>query len=203
MIAWTLTALACGLTTGRFIIHWRKSRKIRCDDILNAAAAILLVGYIITYQLFTPLAYGEELYELGITDKMPPNFNHDTNTKYNRTNVLLFWLVIYTVKASFLALYWELFQVSRRFRIAWSVIAVYTALSFLVTWLWFFWRCGSPKNLVNLGKFSVSQHLQPRQFKTDLHEEACQNLSRSRIVLMLSMWCALNVLGDILRMLRS
>ena len=198
-----MTALAVGLTTGRFIIHWRKSRKIRCDDVFNAAAAILLVAYTTTYQLYVPSNYEAQLYNMGIIDKSPLGYDPVRTVKYTRANVLLFWLVIYAVKASFLALYWEIFHVSRRFRIAWMVLAVYTALSFFATWFSYLWRCGSPKDLVNLRRCSITRYQKPQHFSANLLEEVCQTIPTSRIIRMLSMWCALNVFGDILRMLSS
>ena len=174
-----MTALAVGLTIGRFIIHWRKSRKIRCDDVFNAAAAFFLLAYTITYQLYVPANYEAQLYGIGTTDKPPPGHDPVRNMKYTRAKVLLFWLVIYAVKASFLALYWQIFHLSRRFRIAWTVLTVYTALSFVATWLSDFWRCGSPKDFMNLRTCRTTRNSRSYNIPGLTCLERCAKMSQS------------------------
>jgi hypothetical protein len=148
-----MTALAVMLTIGRFFIHRQKNQRLRWDDIFNAAAAVFLVAYTTTYQLYVPSDYNAQMYAMGIKDEPPVGRDPVRNAKLNVANILLFWLLIYAVKTSFLALYWEIFSVSMRFRVAWTVTAVYTALSFSITWVSVFWRCGLPKDMVNLSKY--------------------------------------------------
>lgn len=105
-----------------------------------------LLAFTGTYQVFGPADYANQLYAMGlITEDEIPKGNESRNSKYNSANSLIFWCVIYTVKASFLALYWPLFEWSKRFRISWALVAVYMFLSFGVTLMIPFWLCGNPK----------------------------------------------------------
>jgi hypothetical protein len=149
-----MTGLAIVLTVGRFAIHWRKNRKIRWDDNLNGAALLTMIGFIITYQLYVPIEYNAELYALGLSDHAPTNRDIDLDMKYQMANILLFWLTIYLVKASFLALYWQIFEVSQGFRKAWGVIAAFTGLGFVLTLIGVFCHCGKPQDFLNLGQCS-------------------------------------------------
>jgi len=152
--AWLMTALAVGLTIGRCFIHWRKkNRRLRWDDIFNVAAAILLIIHTTIYQLYIPPDYNSQLHAMGIKEGLFVGQDPIIHAKFTVADILLFWLLMYAVKASFLALYWELFNISMRFRIAWIATAVFTTMSFAVTWVSIFWRCGSPKDVINLSKY--------------------------------------------------
>ena len=94
---------------------------------------------------------------------------------------MIFWLVIFFVKASFLATYWALFNVSRRFRIAWWAVAFYTFASGWALFLAPLWVCGAPSKATS--------------FKT------CNDPSRiPPDMINLWWWMAVNVLGDVLIM---
>jgi hypothetical protein len=152
-IAWTMFSLDTVLTAGRFWLRWRKIGKIGWDDILNGIACVFLLGFMITYQLYLPITYNAELYALGLSDTPPDPNDFEWVLKMNVANIILFWCTIYTVKASFLALYYLIFNPSRAFRIAWWSVAAYTVLSFLITFLAVFWHCQSPPDVVDLGKW--------------------------------------------------
>ena len=61
----------------------------------------------------------------------------------------LFWITLYLVKASFLALMWCIFKVSAGFRKAWWTVAIYTFVTFWIIFLSRFWQCGSPSTYDN------------------------------------------------------
>ena len=133
-------------------IRWRKARALRWDDILNTIAAILLIPCLVTMLLYLQYPFDIQMYDLGLRDDPPPPVSTAYMLRIQFVFNLLFWLVLYTVKASFLALYWYLFEVSTRFRIAWWSTMVFTAASFVATCLLFIWHCGSPANLFDEGK---------------------------------------------------
>ena len=60
------------------------------------------------------------------------------------------WTTFYLVKASFLALIWNIFRVSEGFRKAWWTVAIYTFLSFWPITLSEFWECGTPSNYASI-----------------------------------------------------
>lgn len=168
------------LTLGRFYIRWRTVQKVHWDDILNGAALVALIGFVATFQVYLPVEYNAELYGLGLSDVAPTEDDFNFSLKMTLANVLLFWAVIFLVKASFLALYWQLFRVSPGFRKAWWAVAVYTVVSALVILMAEVWRCNDPKNTLNLGTFAYLPrplHLStPERFGsvTDWYSRVCE-----------------------------
>lgn len=134
ILAWSFTALSTLFTFGRFYIHFLKKKRFIWDDVFNGLALLCLVTFCSIYQHYGPQKYNHQLNKAALPKK--PKYSEKQFTAENNAAIILFWCVIYSTKASFLALYWMLFEVSRRFRIAWWVIAVYTALSFVATVLW-------------------------------------------------------------------
>jgi hypothetical protein len=152
---WSLTALDILLTAGRFILHWQKLNKIRLDDVFNGIAVVFLVAFMVTWQKYVPIELPAQLYATGVIDTPPRHYDPVDALKNDFANMVVFWCTIYSVKASFLALYWQIFGVSRRFRIAWGALATYILLSFLMTVLSIFWHCGSPATLTDVGMLAI------------------------------------------------
>ncbi|KAH7118970.1 hypothetical protein B0J11DRAFT_617257 [Dendryphion nanum] len=135
-ILWTFTAAAFLLTIGRFAIHWRNGKKFVWDDILNGCALLALLVFGITYQVV-----GAPNYDLQFRNPDAFEKSMSSEPKLRRMNDVMivgFWCVIYFVKASFLALYWTLFALSQKFRIAWWIVTAYTFFTFAatITWRW-------------------------------------------------------------------
>ena len=144
------TALGVGLTIGRFYLHWHKRESARpaslWADYLNGAACVFLLGYIGTQASYLPLFYQLQLF----ARRQGPPPTYDMMVTYFRVEFaqfLLFWMVIYLVKFSFLALYYALFAISKPFRAAWWGVTAFTVLAFLVDFLASLWDCGSPSGL--------------------------------------------------------
>jgi hypothetical protein len=152
------------LTTGRLIIRWKNLRRLSLDDIFNAVAAVLVVPFFIITLVTLPIDNKSQLHFLGYVDEGPTPADIEFRYQLSLASVLLFWLIIYAVKASFLALYWQIFAISTTFRIVWWLVAGYTAVSFLVSWLAVFWQCGSPSHLLHL-----------RMLGSSVEAKACAN----------------------------
>jgi hypothetical protein len=146
-----MTGLAFLFTIGRFAVHWHRRRRLAWDDFFNGLAMLFCFGYTITFQLIAPKHYNAQLARLGVISKS--EIKHLDPASYrniNAANSLIFWCVIYAVKASFLALYWNVFaSLCKKFRIAWVLAAVFTFICFMVTFMWGFWLCGDPKHFPN------------------------------------------------------
>lgn len=127
-------------------------RRLGLDDVFNAVAAVLSIPFVVLCLLSLPIEYDAQLYYLGRIDKAPARDQMEFTNKLELPVLLLFWLIIYIVKASFLALYWHIFAISTRFRIVWAITTTYITLSFLVTFLSIFWHCGTPSKMVDFGK---------------------------------------------------
>ena len=148
----SLTVIASLLTAGRFVIHWRKNRKLRWDDWFNALALIFLIVMVAIIEIYVPIEYNAILYSKGLSSQPPTELEVLRDMKLNIVTLILFFFMLYSVKASFLALYWQIFEVSRRFRIAWWVLTGYIGVSFIVTLITVFTRCGAAKDFSNIGK---------------------------------------------------
>ncbi|APA13286.1 hypothetical protein sscle_10g080560 [Sclerotinia sclerotiorum 1980 UF-70] len=179
-LAWTLFCISTVITFGRFYIRWEKTKRLHLDDAFNGFALAALVGFIVTYQIYLPIQYNYQLYALGIGGYLPSDGQLLYVQNVSIVNVAFFWVTIYLVKASFLSLYWALFSVSNSFRKWWFVVAAYTLISFLATFLAIFWSCKTPTQLENL--------------------DACNSISEGLIVALETMWCVLNTTGDIITM---
>lgn len=133
-------------------MHWKRFKKLRLDDYFNISAVVFLLAFMVTWQRYVPLELPAQLYAAGKSD-VPPSaeYNPIDAMKNDFANLVVFWCTIYSVKASFLALYWQIFEVSNRFRVAWVALTTYVVLSFFVTTLSVFWHCGSPTTLINPG----------------------------------------------------
>ncbi|KAF2740933.1 hypothetical protein EJ04DRAFT_592539, partial [Polyplosphaeria fusca] len=119
------------------------------NDALNGVAAALVIVFTGTLFTYLSIDYYAQQYFVGMREEPPSIEDLSYAAKMNLATILLFWLIIYVVKASFLALYWHLFGVSRRFRIVWWITASFLVISFLITTIAPFWHCGSPSNIVN------------------------------------------------------
>lgn len=146
-----MTAIASLLTVGRFIIHWREHHKLHWDDWLNTLALIFLVTVTIIFEVCIPVEYNAILYRKGLSNRSPAQIDAVRNMKLNVTAMLLFFCTIYSVKESLLALYWQIFWFSRRFRIAWFSLMAYIVSSFIVTIVTVFTRCGAARYFANIG----------------------------------------------------
>ena len=60
------------------------------------------------------------------------------------------WTTLYLVKASFLALTWNIFKVSTNFQKAWWAVTIYTFLTFWPVVLSEFWQCGNPSDYASV-----------------------------------------------------
>jgi hypothetical protein len=166
------------------------------DDIFNGFALASLLVFITTYQVYFPTQYEYELYALGLGGYLPTDEKLSYINAVNEVNVVFFWVTIFFVKASFLSLYWVIFGVSKRFRLAWMLVVGYTVVSFLAIFLAFFWSCGTPSQISNLGM------IPPSKFLTSLTTDdaklaACNSISEQLVLNLSVLWCVLNIVGDI------
>lgn len=157
---------------------------------------VFLLAFTGTYQVYGPADYTKQLYGMGlIKEDEVVQSDEKRDAKYNAANALLFWCVIYAAKASFLALYWHIFAFSTKFRIAWAVTTAYIPTSFAITFMWSFFLCGNPKYFPDSQR---KYHLIHVTRCVDGSLAHCHDNAPAMVVPMLSAWCALDLLGDLL-----
>ena len=138
------------LLGGRLFIRRQKNGNLLSDDYIHVAATAVLVGYCALYTAYYRLYYDVEYSAAGDGHTVSDS-DLVTYFKVELAVSMLFWVIIYLVKANFLALYWIFFSINRRFRAAWYAVASFTAITFLFCFLSTISECGSPQNLFNPG----------------------------------------------------
>ncbi|KAF1965638.1 hypothetical protein BU23DRAFT_488835, partial [Bimuria novae-zelandiae CBS 107.79] len=187
-LAWTGAAFAFLLTVGRFLIAFRTRQRVDLCEWFNGAAAIFLIAFFAVWQIYVPEEYrqaqkkGQDIPDKDVVDTAN---NHQAITydpySHIRMNILsssLYWAAIYSVKASFLAMYWTIFRPDARFRLWWKISVVYFAAAFVATIMMRFTLCGHPKDVMAPAK--------------------CRPHSVWRNMRMGVVWCVLDGVGDII-----
>lgn len=142
---------AVALTVGRYVIRVQHVKKLQLDDYFHGFSLIVMLGYMITYTVMFPLNYSVEFFAAGIG---PPPSNEYLNRYFHLEIAvsLLFWVVIYGIKFTFLVFYREIFGVSQIFIRIWSAVVVFTIITFWLCFISVLWACGTPVQLFVVGK---------------------------------------------------
>ncbi|MCJ1286824.1 hypothetical protein MMC26_006170 [Xylographa opegraphella] len=165
------------LTAGRYAIRGWMLRKLDWDDATHLFALVVLVAYVATYTAMFPINYAVEDWVTG-NGEMPSIGVLDLYLHYEMAVWLLFWVIIYLVKFSFLLFYRSIFGVSRTFKKAWWAVTVFTFLTFWACFFAMLWSCNKPSLL-----FIVEECLS----KSALNIQA----------VFVTMWCILNIISDL------
>ena len=128
---------------GRCRIRYKQAGKLSCDDYLNLAAAIILLCSAIIYQV--AISVGGQI---GLS--VPTTAQLKLMGTVQLVDNMVWWAIVFLVKASFLATYWNLFKISKAFRVAWWIVVAYTSITFLALFLAPLWLCGNPSNATDL-----------------------------------------------------
>ena len=108
------------------------------------------MAHIITFTISFPLIYSLAHIEVEVDDpKPPPAVDIDRAIHLGVTVSVTLWFTIYLVKFSFLTFYRKLFGVFSEFMVAWWIVLVFTAVTFLADSVAVFWACGTPEDFYN------------------------------------------------------
>ena len=195
-LSWTFTVAAIALTAGRYAIRGLMLRKLDWDDATHLLALVVLVAYVATYTAMFPINYTVEDWVTG-NGEMPSVAILELYLHYELAVWLLFWVIIYLVKFSFLLFYRSIFGVSRIFQKAWWTVTVFTFLTFWACFFAMFWSCNTPSQL-----FIVGEQLCPRfnVCGNSIDESLDECLSESALNIQsvfVTMWCILNIISDL------
>lgn len=156
---WTLSAVAIVLSIGRFTIRYATAGRFYLDDASHLLSILLLIGLASAYT--TGFPYSARIARISAkVEKAPP----PTDPFYHKylqlrlTVTLLVFMVLWSVKATFLIFYRLLFDVSKIFvRVWWAAVA----LTFATFWVCIgstLTLCGAASDLYN---FSTPTSLAP------------------------------------------
>ncbi|KAL8703394.1 MAG: hypothetical protein Q9201_003423 [Fulgogasparrea decipioides] len=202
-LLWTLTAVAILLSVGRFAIRYATAARFYWDDASHLLSVLLLVGLASAYT--TGFPYSARIARIGLKLEKAPPLTDPFYHKYLQlrlTVTLLVFMVLWSVKATFLIFYRLLFDVSRTFvRFWWAAVA----LTFATFWVCIgstFTLCGSASDLYNF-----STRLSSLSVKTFIHlltpslEKCSSPKALHDIRATYKYWCAMNVSTDLVVMI--
>ncbi|KAI7332582.1 hypothetical protein KC315_g4595 [Hortaea werneckii] len=152
-VAWVGLVLAASLVGLRLYVRITENRTLQSDDYCLITALVLLLVNAILQTLQTQSLYymvknragqvpgGQQLVDQG-----------NDYVRYQFTIIGLFWTVLWSVKASFLALYSRFFRSKPRYRRAWWCSVIFTALAYVGCWFASAWTCHPPSTYFQFGK---------------------------------------------------
>ena len=143
-----------GLTAGRFFFqlkqplqHRSKHPALKWAGWLNASAAMALVAYLVIFCHYQPLYFAT----IAAATELRPMSASELDDFYRFYLPLtgIFWIIMVLVRSSLLCLYRGLFDVSRRFRVAWWGVAIFTAITSLAGVVPLAMFCSGPDGLLS------------------------------------------------------
>lgn len=152
-VAWTGFALAAALVGLRCYVRLSETNRLHADDCWVLAALTFLGANAVLQTLQTPYLY----YLVGVQRRVIPVGQGLIEeggfyTKYEFVVIALFWTITWSVKSSFLAMYWRLFVGLPKYRAAWWFVAVFAALSYVGCWVSSVLTCHPPTRYFDFGK---------------------------------------------------
>lgn len=202
-VAWAGVGTAFVFLSLRLFTRFREARQLFSDDLWVLFAFIVLIVNAILQTLQAPQVYylvylSAGRYQVGEETLVQGN----QYVRYEFAIIALFWTVLWSVKASFLALYHRLFQAvnlpySRWF---WWFVSVFTFLAYVGCWLASAYTCHPPSNYFHFGMSvcSLKRTMFVNQKKTGQCEKPIDVRGGT---ISISYSTAVDVLTDILIML--
>lgn len=178
-LLWTFTTVAILLSVGRFAIRYVSASRFYWDDASHLLSVLLLITLAGTYTAGFP--YSARIARIGLKEEAAPPLTdpfYHTYLQYRLIVTLLVFMVLWSVKATFLVFYRLLFEVSQTFIQLWWAAVALTFASFWVCIGSTFTICGPASDLYNFEKCDSPQALH-------------------NIRAIYKFWCALNVASDL------
>ena len=166
-LLWTFTTIAIILSIGRFAIRYAIASRFYWDDASHLLSVVLLIALAGAYTAGFP--YSARIARISRKQEPAPPLTDPFYHSYLqiRTVVtLLVFMVLWTVKATFLIFYRLLFEVSRTFIRAWWAAVAFVFASFWVCIASTFTLCGSARDLYNFSTQLTPQDLRLSEFNT-------------------------------------
>lgn len=159
-VVWCGFALACSFVILRCYVRLTESRRLFSDDYWLLTALFLLAINGVLQTLQTPSLYyliyassGEVAAGKALIDE------GNIYVRYQFVIIVLFWTITWSVKCSFLALYYRLFTGLAIYRKIWWAVVVFSALAYVGCWITSVWTCHPPSTYFDFGKLAVLQKM--------------------------------------------
>ena len=121
-----MTATACALTIGRYVIRYVYAQKLYWDDLAHFIALVTLIAHGATNQvtLERKADVAAAVKAQVPADQLLAMYQH--LVALDRGNNCLLYLVFWEGKVSFLLFYRHLFRTNSRFNVVWWIVLVIT-----------------------------------------------------------------------------
>lgn len=135
-VAWVGFSIAAMLVGLRLYARIAETRKLHSDDYWMIAALTFLLSNAILQTLQTDSLYYLVYSSAGRVPAGQALLDHgNMYVRYEFTIIGIFWTVCWCVKASFLALYYRLFDGLPNYRKMWWFVVVFAALAYAGCWI--------------------------------------------------------------------
>lgn len=158
-ITWSGWLLATVFVFLRCYVRLTDMRKLHVDDYWILAAFAFLTTNAILQTVQTPHSYYVTKASAGLVP-MSEKLIHTalTYAKFEFAIISIFWTITWSVKFSFLAMYWRLFDGLSNYRRAWVGVVVFSVLSYIGCWFASAWTCHPPSGYFKWGRSEDFMH---------------------------------------------
>lgn len=151
-ITWTGTGVSILFTSARIAIRIVYVKRLLADDYFMLLALAFLITNAVLQTLQAP-----HIYYIVFNMTGPDIVDHGLRyTHYEFAIIGIFWSVLWSVKASFLALFWMISNGLPRYRRVWWATVVFAALAYIGCWIGSVYTCHPPSNYFKFGRQPVS-----------------------------------------------
>ena len=154
-IVWCSVALAGAFVILRTLIRITRIERLGYEDHCLYFAYISLIINAILQTLQIPHLYHLTRANVGLEpDEAALLWHGNEYVKYELCIIGLFWTVLWSVKASWLALYWRLFNRLQVYQRWWKVVVVFACATYAGCWILNLITCHPASPHFNFGDFS-------------------------------------------------
>ncbi|KAJ5362755.1 hypothetical protein N7541_003599 [Penicillium brevicompactum] len=146
-IAWGGAILGIIFTSARIAVRIRYMKRLLADDYFMLFALVLLIANAILHTLETPHLYYLALNPTGID--IEHHVLHYLCYEFAISGI--FWTILWSVKGSFLALFWMISDGLPVYRRAWWGVVVFACLAYVGCWVVLVNTCHPPASYFRYG----------------------------------------------------
>lgn len=142
-VIWTLFSFATFFVALRLTLRWRHNKRFLFDDCWMITAWLCLLTQFSLQMLELRAFFGVSI---DASDEAVREL-----LRWHFPVVILFWTCLWSVKASFLAAFYNLVYPVRGIRYAWYAVAVLSALGYIGCWTFVLLICSNPADIFRPG----------------------------------------------------
>ncbi|KAH8423752.1 uncharacterized protein LDX57_001508 [Aspergillus melleus] len=149
-VTWVGVALGILLASTRIVIRMRRMNRLLADDYF----VLLALAFLITNAALQTIQ-APHLYYTALTPTGPEiDYHGNQYVRYEFAIIGLFWSVLWSIKGSFLALFWMLTEGLPRYRWACCGVGTFATAAYTVCWLLSALNCHPPQDYFHFGECS-------------------------------------------------